>query len=844
MSFKKFITEIEEDKKLICLLEKIKKIEIKKDLLPLVDELISWEEIKSLAEWGNMLASSLNMESRKKALYIASTLPYISKSKSINLGCLIILRKLGNFPAIGLVEKLSGIEEYKDSLGVIASLEAHILESLNSEVFFGKEYLLTNFQRKVVEFVKSSSGVSVSAPTSAGKSFIFSKILLSLIYNQKGVTAIYIVPTRALIRQVMNDFVDSINELNINNIYVGCTFEVDNLLEDNEKSNILVLTQERLFQLCAKEDINKLRTKIIVIDEAHNIENDARGVLLEGALRYAKLIWPYAQMLFSSPLISNPEKLLQVFNIKDYAYDVDTFPLVRQNILKVNRVGNELSINTDFQGKDIEVTRVPFDYADCSKAVLLAKVTASLWNKQSSIIYANEPMLSADIIRELINTDEFQLSNDERLNEFADFIEEHVHEKYELANFIRHGLAFHFGSLPAIVRAGIEDLFRVGAIKIVSCTSTLLEGLNMPAKNIFMFKPEKGKNKAIDKLSFWNLAGRAGRMGNDLVGNIICIELDTWKENPLNGEKLKNIKTATERRLVEETDKIRDYIIDRKKPSGIDDYNEQLASMIIRERIKGKKLEESEYATDKNKYILSEIDSITKNIISDFKPPLKLITNSPGIMPDRINDLWNLFLVNKESLEQFMPVHPRDEGKNRFRQIVVNINKFFINNKEWSKKHVDKIVLVSHRWMIGMPLSKIIFYRGLTSAEDSRKITKHIQDEIEFLNNTIRYQMVKYTQVYINVLKAFLIYIGKEKEVDKVINISSYLEYGACNIPALEFMSIGIPREAAIQLSEIIPYKPIFTTEYCHKWFKEIDIDVLEISEYLKKQLKKIQDIL
>lgn len=844
MSFERLITEIENDEQLIYLLEKIKKIEIQKDLLSNFTESISWREIKILAEWGNMLASSSDIESRKKALYIASTLPYISESDSINLSCLLILRKLGNFPAMQLIEKMIGIEQYKDSLGVIALIEAYAIESLNTETFFGQEFLLTNFQKKVFELVKESSGVSVSAPTSAGKSFIFSKIILNLIYNVKGATAIYIVPTRALIRQVMNDFIDGINQLNLNNIYIGCTSEIDNLLDDNEKSNILVLTQERLFQLCAKANIKKLKTKLIVVDEAHNIDNDGRGVLLEGALKYTQSIWPCAQMMFSSPLISNPEKLLQVFNIKKSAYDVDIFPLVRQNILKVKRIGNELIIHVDSQSKEIEVARIPFNYVEDSKALLLAKVTTTLWNNQSSIIYANEPMLSTDIIRELINSDKFPLSNDERLNEFADFIEEHIAERYELADFIRRGLAFHFGALPAVVRAGIEDLFKVGAIKIVSCTSTLLEGLNMPAKNIFMFKPEKGKNKAIDKLSFWNLAGRAGRMGNDLVGNVICIELDTWKENPLSGERLKKIKTATERRLVDETDKIKDYIIDRAKASGIDDYNEQVTSMIIRERIKGKKLEESEYATDKNKDIFREIDNVTKSIISDFRPPLELITNSPGIIPDRINDLWNFFIANSDSLDQYMPVHPRDEGKKRFRQIVVDINKFFINNKEWSKKHVDKITLVGHKWMLGMPLPKIIFHHDLTSIEEPRKVTKHIQGEIEFLNNTIRYQMVKYTQVYINVLKAFLTSIGKEEEAEKVINISAYLEYGACNIPALEFMAVGIPREAAIKLADIIPYKPVFTTEYCHKWFKEANIDGLEISEYLKKQVKKIQDIL
>lgn len=846
LSFEKLITDIESNEKLKYLLEKIKTIEIQQDLVSTYSEIVSWDEIKLLAEWANILASSSKIDSRMNAFHIASSLPYITHSKGINISCIIALRKLGNFPAIKLIEGKAEIEEYKSFLGAIGSLEEYVFESLNSETFFEKEYLLTNFQKQVFDFIKESKGVSVSAPTSSGKSFIFSKILLGLIYSEKGTTAIYIVPTRALIRQVMNDFIDSINELNLKEIHIGCTSEFEDLIKYPNKSNILVLTQERLFQLCIKKDVNKLKTKVIVVDEAHNIESDARGVLLEEALKYAQFIWPSARILFSSPLISNPAKLLDIFNFKDSASasDVETFPLVRQNVIKVSRRGDELVIGTDFNNRYVEVLRIPFDYKGNSKVILLSKVASVLWNNQSSIIYASEPMLSTDIIRELTSSGQFPILNDERLNEFSDFIEEYICDNYELADFIRRGLAFHFSALPASIRAGIEDLFKVGALKIISCTSTLLEGLNMPAKNIFMYKPEKGKNKAIDKLNFWNLAGRAGRMGSDLVGNIICIEVEDWAEDPLGGSKLKSITSASEKRLVGEPEKIRDYIIDRGKPSGIDDYNEQLTSMIIRERIDGKRLIDSEYANDKNKSILGEIDYITEEIITDFNAPLEVITLCPGVLPDRINDLWNFFMSNRENIDIMMPLHPRDEGKNRFKQIVTNINLFLMNGNIQSQKHIDKIVMVGYRWMIGVPLSKIIFYQKTSVEKEPRKITKYVHDQIDFLNDSIRYKMVKYTQAYTHILKAFLNSIEKRVEADKVINISSYLEYGACDIPALVFMSLGLSREASIKLADVIPYKTIFTTQYCHNWLKEKDVDSLEMPNYLKKQIKAIQTIL
>ena len=60
------------------------------------------------------------------------------------------------------------------------------------------------------------------------------------------------------------------------------------------------------------------------------------------------------------------------------------------------------------------------------------------------------------------------------------------------------------------------------------CTSTLLEGVNLPAKNIFIFSNAIGNSKFSD-VDFWNLAGRAGRFSKELSGNIICVRIEDKK---------------------------------------------------------------------------------------------------------------------------------------------------------------------------------------------------------------------------------------------------------------------------------------------------------------------------
>ena len=61
-----------------------------------------------------------------------------------------------------------------------------------------------------------------------------------------------------------------------------------------------------------------------------------------------------------------------------------------------------------------------------------------------------------------------------------------VHKDYYLIDCLRHGVAFHFGRLPQRIREQVESLFSKGLIDYVFCTSTLLEGVNLPAKNIFI----------------------------------------------------------------------------------------------------------------------------------------------------------------------------------------------------------------------------------------------------------------------------------------------------------------------------------------------------------------------
>ena len=78
--------------------------------------------------------------------------------------------------------------------------------------------------------------------------------------------------------------------------------------------------------------------------------------------------------------------------------------------------------------------------------------------------------------------------------------------------------------MPSLIRLEVERLFRSGKIRFLVCTSTLIEGVNLSCRTIVLRGPRKGIGHPMEAHDFWNLAGRAGRWGDEFQGNIICID--------------------------------------------------------------------------------------------------------------------------------------------------------------------------------------------------------------------------------------------------------------------------------------------------------------------------------
>ncbi|XP_077209763.1 putative ATP-dependent RNA helicase DDX60 isoform X2 [Paroedura picta] len=86
----------------------------------------------------------------------------------------------------------------------------------------------------------------------------------------------------------------------------------------------------------------------------------------------------------------------------------------------------------------------------------------------------------------------------------------------ELQKLALRGIGYHHASLEYKGRQMVEMLFRMGFIQIVTATGTLALGINMPCKSVVFLQ----NSVYLDALNYRQMSGRAGRRGQDLLGNV------------------------------------------------------------------------------------------------------------------------------------------------------------------------------------------------------------------------------------------------------------------------------------------------------------------------------------
>lgn len=366
---------------------------------------------------------------------------------------------------------------------------------------------------------------SYSAPTSMGKSFIMEMFIKDRVMQGAKLNFARIVPTKALINEVRQDTVNGLDKLLKEMNYSVVTAASDYSLEEDHNF-ILVMTPERLLYLLISNPDFKL--DYIFIDEAHKLtgKNSRAPFYYKIVDMLARQKPSMPHFIFASPNIPNPEVYLKLITEAEKGTEnslssafapVSQFKFLISHETKSIRIFNDHTQDTIFVCKYGNENMSVVDFMN-----IMAKSDKDkpLKERKRNLVYFSGKDAAINAAREYAKGK--PEIDDDDLKELAKDIRDQVHGEYFLTQLIRKGIAYHIGYLPSSIRQRIEALFKDGKITAMFCTSTLIEGVNLPADNLFITNYRSGR-PPMTNVEFRNLIGRVGRIRFNLYGNVFFI---------------------------------------------------------------------------------------------------------------------------------------------------------------------------------------------------------------------------------------------------------------------------------------------------------------------------------
>jgi len=759
------------------------------------------KDLTDILRFSDILSRSAEPEAQNKAYKVISLLVDDYKGEALfRTFANSVLTKLGNFPAISYIDKY---KEDDDEQSLELIFEKIVKESYQS--IPGSDKIFTDAQYELFESLKNSNHYSFSGPTSLGKSFILNAFIRTLIVEDKiNDNIVILVPTRALINQTLINLKKEYEDVDDYRILSHPT--VPETFKRSGGKYIFVFTPERLIAYLS--DINNPKIGYLFIDEAQKViaDNDTRSPLYYHAILQAER--KSVKLYFASPNIPNPEVFLRLFEKStDESLNIKSSP-VAQNRYFLDLLENRCVLFSDVAGEQ----ELALDHNDTDFWTWLIRLSG----EDASIVYCNTKADTIDYALEFARG--LPEKNDERIDEVISVIKEHLHEKYYLIDCLKKGVAFHFGNLPQRIRVKIEDLFTHKIIDYVFCTSTLLEGVNLPAKNIFILNNAIGLTKFSD-IDFWNLAGRAGRLTKELSGNIICTRIEDKRNRWQNPEK--------------DLDVVKNKDIKPVKPKlteGHINFFKNVEASLTGSEFSKKNATANEVNTW-NHYanialiheIRSEDSVLHSNFLSKNENARKALADArnANFVPERILSSYSMIKAKYQNyIYRDEELIYKSLGSDVSYETALMTLEMLCDFYRWdveeaigrdpmykSREGLKYYAVLMSAWMESTPLSRMIAssidYHNrkgeiwdvdqlvFFNPNSKRHINIVVNNIISDIDNILRFRLKNYFSNYYDLLVEK---IGKENAGR---NWGEYLEYGTTDYRVIELQNIGIPRHLA-----------------------------------------------
>ncbi|NPE29402.1 DEAD/DEAH box helicase [Methanococcoides sp. SA1] len=701
------------------------------------------------------------------------------------------------------------------------------LHQLNHEIDIkDKSFLVTGFQKRVWDKLKSSQLLGISAPTSAGKSFIILLKAIELLLEKKG-NIIYIVPTLSLVSQVSADFNYQLKAFNLVDYRIATTYNP----QEAGTNKIYVLTQEKAISAFSQNSCPFDNIRMLVVDEIQNIEhvsneNDQRAKILYDTLIEFRYSSNPDITVISGPRVDGLKTLgIEIFNDESVVEEKTKDSPVASFTYSVSKKSNSYLFNQysnifDSPNK-IKITNPSIikgyggvQYRD-GYVRYLTEIITNLGPASRNIVFMPTAPGARKTAIKYSNSRPGLISN-RQVTSLVEYLKETVHDKYDLCHTLRKGVVYHHGKMPTHVRAVVERAIRDKLVNNVFCTTTLLQGVNLPAQNVIIRNPDlsiKANDGVKPKLSNYeiaNLRGRAGRLLKDFIGRTFVLDENSFdkesEQAELFQETEKELHSGYGATYLEHKDNIDNCLIENIPPS---ETNKEYSFLLtyIRQVI----LKHKSGAQNRLQTVGIELEAEKYEIIRNSMASLNV--------PEEIcykNRYWDPIDLNKLYNEKNRYVIPTSINSNQIEDILTSLvakmrNQYPFYYKRYfdiNEKQTKSICISAKEWVKETSLKDIL-------SSPYYNTPQMIEERISLLQNKVSFGLPM-------LLKP--LYDMKVPDNPFI----SFIETGAYNPITRRMIELNIPRETAIFLT--------------NKYFRYVESTENDIEKIIITKLNEIKE--
>lgn len=384
----------------------------------------------------------------------------------------------------------------------------------------------------------------VQMPTSAGKTRSIELVIRSAFMSGRADTAAVIAPFRALCHEIRRDLERALapDDIEVKELPDVLQMEIASIEALEAERQVLVLTPEKLLVILRHAPELAERLGLVIYDEGHLFDDAHRGVSYELLLSSIKTALPSeSQTLLVSAALPN------VREIAGWLLGDAEAVVQSASLAPVRSVGYVSWLRRRAEVQFPEIAKVqpfayfvprvlsavsleaqaPFPAKDKPNEISLA-LALQLAKEGAVAVFCGRKDTAALIIRRSVELASAGLSlggiaehaDSEEMARIADLLEANLGTSDEMATAARSGLLCHHASVPQGLRVAVEYAIRNGLARVVVCTSTLAQGVNLPIRYLVLTSFYQA-GELMRTRDFVNLMGRAGRADKFTEGSVI-----------------------------------------------------------------------------------------------------------------------------------------------------------------------------------------------------------------------------------------------------------------------------------------------------------------------------------